>query len=175
MALRNMTPFVWFRNNDGRSTNPAPASQPGAGVGSLADLHNQINTLFDQAFSGSGFPDLFADDSGQTLFKPNLDIREGEKQYEVSLEMPGVSKDDVDVEVRGDALIIRGEKKREDSHEEGEYQYTERSYGSFQRVLSLPEDADSDSIEAGFENGILRVKLPRRELGGGERRKVEVK
>ncbi len=172
MALRNMTPFVWFRNQEGR--NPTPAQQSGS-VDSLADLHNQINSLFNDAFSGGGFPELFGAGAEGGLFKPNLDIRESDKEYTVTLEMPGVNKDDVDVEVRGDALIVRGEKKNEETHEEGQYQYTERSYGSFQRALTLPEDADSENIKANFDNGVLKISLPRQEIGGGERKKVEVK
>lgn len=172
MALRNMTPFVWFRNQEGR--NPTPAQQSGS-VDSLADLHNQINSLFNDAFSSGGFPELFGAGAEGGLFKPNLDIRESDKEYTVTLEMPGVNKDDVDVEVRGDALIVRGEKRNEETHEEGQYQYTERSYGSFQRALTLPEDADSENIKANFDNGVLKISLPRQEIGGGERKKVEVK
>ena len=172
MALRNRTPFVWFRNQEGR--NPAPAQQSGS-VDSLADLHNQINSLFNDALTGGGFPELFGAGTERGLFKPHLDIRESEKEYTVTLEMPGVSKDDVDVEIRGDALIVRGEKKNEESHDAGQYQYTERSYGSFQRALTLPEDADSENIKANFDNGVLKISLPRQEIGGGERKKVEVK
>lgn len=173
MALRNMTPFVWFRNQEDR--NPAaPATRQGANVDSLTDLYSQINSIFDDAFRG-GLPDVFGAGAEGGLFRPNLDIRESDKDYTVTLEMPGVSKDDVDVEVRGDALIVRGEKKNEESHEEGQYQYTERSYGSFQRALTLPEDADSENIQAKFDNGVLKITLPRREVGGGERQKVEVK
>lgn len=172
MALRNMTPFVWFRNEEGRE--PAPTQQTG-NVGSLADLHNQINSLFNEAFTGGGLPDVLGSGIDGGLFRPSLDIRESDKEYNVTLEMPGVTRDDVDVEVRGDALIVRGEKKNEESHEEGQYQYTERSYGSFQRALTLPEDADSDSIKASFDNGVLKITLPRRDVGGGERKKVEVK
>lgn len=174
MALRNMTPFVWFRNQEDRSPTPTPA-QESRGVGSLTDLHNQISSLFDQALAGGGFPELFSGIPERSLFRPNLDIRESDKEYTVALEMPGVNKEDVDVEVRGDALIIRGEKKTEESHEEGQYQYSERSYGSFQRALTLPEDADSSNIEAKFDNGVLRITLPRREVGGEERQKIQVK
>lgn len=89
--------------------------------------------------------------------------------------MPGVEKQDVAVEVEGEALIIRGEKRQEDKKDEEQYHYVERSYGSFQRILAIPEDADAGGIDASFKDGVLRVTLPRKKEATASSKKVEVK
>lgn len=173
MELRRLTPFNWFRN-EGRGGS-APAVR-GSGNGSLANLHEQIDDLFDQAFRGYGFPSLFENQLGnQDFFQPSLDIKESPKAYTIAAEMPGVDRKDVSVEVEGDALIVRGEKRQENSKEEEQYHYVERSYGSFQRVLAIPEDADAEGIDASFKDGVLTVTLPRKKEAATSSKKVEVK
>jgi HSP20 family protein len=167
MELRKLAPFNWLRNErPGRDAGDS---------GSLANLHQQIDHLFDQAFRGYGFPSLFENEFGSTgLFKPDLDIAENRDHYTIRVEMPGVSKDDVNVEVNGDALSISGEKKAEKTDEQESWHYVERSFGSFQRVLAIPEDADADKIDAGFRDGVLTITLPRRADAESTRRKITV-
>lgn len=173
MELRRLTPFNWFRNEGRGGSAPAVT---GGGNGSLANLHEQIDDLFDQAFRGYGFPSLFENQLGnREFFKPSLDIKESAKAYTINVEMPGVEKQDVDVEVEGDALIIRGEKRQEDNKDEEQYHYVERSYGSFQRILAIPEDADAGGIDASFKDGVLSVTLPRKKEATASSKKVEVK
>lgn len=173
MELRRLTPFNWFRNEGRGGSTPAAR---GSGNGSLANLHEQIDDLFDQAFRGYGFPSLFENQLGnQEFFKPSLDIKEGPKAYTITVEMPGVDKKDVDVEVEGNALIIRGEKRQEDKKDEEQYHYVERSYGSFQRMLAIPEDADAAGVDASFRDGVLTVTLPRKKEAASNSKKVEVK
>lgn len=173
MELRRMTPFNWFRN-EGRSGS-APATT-GGGNGSLANLHDQIDQLFDQAFRGYGFPSLFENQLGnREFFRPSLDIKESPKAYTITVEMPGVDKKNVDVQVEGEALIVRGEKRQEDEKDEEQYHYVERSYGSFQRILAVPQDADPEGIDANFRDGVLTITLPRRKEASANSKKVEVK
>lgn len=92
---------------------------------------------------------------------PAIDVTESDKQYTVTVELPGVDRDDVSVEVQGGTLSIRGEKKREEKKEKG--RWIERSYGSFQRAFTLPSDAQADKVEASFKNGVLTLEIPRSE------------
>lgn len=95
--------------------------------------------------------------------------------YNLSIEMPGVSEKEISIEVLGNALVIRGEKNQthEDQHEN--FYRIERSYASFRRTLPLPMDADQSRIKANFKNGILKISIPRskpQKLSGNQ---IEVK
>jgi HSP20 family protein len=95
------------------------------------------------------------------LLRPTLDLGATDNAYTVSVEVPGVDEKDVKVEIANDALTIRGEKKQAIEEKDKNYYHMERSYGSFERVLSLPEDADQEGIAATFKNGVLKVTMPR--------------
>jgi HSP20 family protein len=99
---------------------------------------------------------------GQGLV-PALDITEDDGHYNVTIELPGVAKDDVHVEVEEGILTVRGEKKSEKEEKRGKQRWTERSYGSFCRSFSLPANADPDHIEASYKDGVLTLVLAKTE------------
>ena len=109
---------------------------------------------------------------GQGLI-PALDITEGDGSYRVTVELPGVAKDDVHVEVEEGVLTVRGEKKTEREEKKGKARWTERTYGSFCRSFSLPPNADADNVEASFKDGILTLVLPKTEAA--KPRQVSIK
>jgi HSP20 family protein len=90
-----------------------------------------------------------------------VDITEDEKEYLITADLPQVAKEDVKVVVENGNLIIRGERKRETVHRDKKVHRIERSYGSFMRSFSLPEDADGNAVTASFKDGALRVSLPK--------------
>ena len=92
-------------------------------------------------------------------FTPTTDVTENEKAYFVSVDLPGVKKENINVEVHEGILKISGERKSS-TEREG---YSERRYGKFERSLSLPKDVDADKIEAHFENGVLELAIPKKE------------
>ncbi len=95
-------------------------------------------------------------------FSPRVDISEDEKNLFVTVEIPGVTKDDVKVTINDDnVLVIKGEKKREFKTEDKERNFirVERSYGSFQRSFILPDNVKKDNISAKFDNGVLTITL----------------
>ena len=96
-------------------------------------------------------------------FSPNLDIKEEESAYRVSLEVPGIAKEDVEISLKDHNLVIKGEKKQEAKEDKDGYSWVERSYGSFQRTIRVPENTKSDQVEARMENGILEITLPKSE------------
>jgi len=90
-----------------------------------------------------------------------VDVVDEEDALCVTAELPGMEKDDVQLQIESDALLIRGEKKHgEEKQEKGVYR-SERYYGYFQRVIPLPADVDQEAVEATFEKGVLRVRLPK--------------
>jgi HSP20 family protein len=94
------------------------------------------------------------------LWAPPVEVRESGGNLVISAELPGLNKEDVKVEVNEDALVIRGERKREWEEERGGVHRSERSYGSFYREIPLPEGAKADQAKAQFNNGVLEVTVP---------------
>lgn len=94
---------------------------------------------------------------------PALDVSENDKQYTISVELPGVRKDDVHVELGDGMITIRGEKKSEREETKDQGRYVERSYGAFSRSFRLPADADPDHLDASFRDGVLTLKVAKSE------------
>jgi HSP20 family protein len=96
-------------------------------------------------------------------FVPSVDVSESDSHYTITAELPGVQKDDVHVELQDDMLVIQGEKRSEREEKKDRGRYVERSYGSFSRAFTLPADADIERLEASFKDGVLALRVPRRE------------
>jgi len=106
-------------------------------------------------------------------FNPDVDVSESDKEYNVSIELPGLSKDEIEVSLDEGSLIVSGEKREGREEEKGDYVRVERSYGSFRRRISLPAEVDESAVEATYKNGVLRIKLPKSEDARGERIKIK--
>jgi HSP20 family protein len=136
-----------------------------------------MEQLFDDTFRRAfpGIPALpaFAG-SIPTSLRPSVDISEGKKAYTVRAELPGVDVADVSIEVEGSTLVIRAEKRQETEEEEEGYHCVERTYGVMQRVITLPEDADGDAIDAKFNNGVLKLRIPKHAARASNARSIEV-
>lgn len=96
-------------------------------------------------------------------FLPALDVSDNEQQYTLSVELPGVRKEDVHIELQEGMLTVRGEKKSEREEKKEQSRYVERSYGSFTRSLRIPPDADADRLAASFKDGVLTITIPKSE------------
>ena len=103
---------------------------------------------------------------------PSIDVFEKGDSFEVKVELPGVKPEDVDVSVADDTLTLRGERRPEGGVKEEDYTRGEIAYGSFYRSITLPSTVDTKSIEASYEDGVLRVKLQR--PAGAKPKKVNV-
>ena len=93
-----------------------------------------------------------------TGFTPLVDVHETEEEYLVKVDLPGVKADDVNVEINDNVLSISGSRAPDET---GQAQLVERPYGSFVRTLTLPQGVDSDSIEAGYQDGVLELRIPK--------------
>jgi len=136
-------------------------------------LHDDIDTLFDQAVRGFFSPNLAY--GAEKMFSPRLDLHTDEKQYTVALELPGVDPAEVKIALQDDMLAITGEKKcvKTDAEKKG-YSHCERVYGSFERLLTLPEDADTENIAATTKNGVLTITIPRKAPVKAEARQIAI-
>jgi len=120
------------------------------------------DTVFDRFFSD--LPSWLAEPTEPTpaVFAPRVDIREEEHAIVVSAELPGVDKDALKVEVEKGVLVLSGEKKEESESKEDGFYRRERTYGTFKRSFTLPDEVDAERIEADYKDGVLRVRLPKR-------------
>jgi HSP20 family protein len=108
------------------------------------------------------------------MFVPTIDVMRRHDQLVVSVDLPGMSVDDIQVTVDDGALIVEGERRNEHEQRDGDVWRCERSYGRFQRVIPLPEGADPTTTEARFENGVLEISL-RAPESTKQGRRVDVK
>jgi HSP20 family protein len=100
---------------------------------------------------------------GSMLFSPACDVEEHPDSYLLSFDLPGMKKDDISIEVRGNQIVVSGDRRQECKVEEGCMQLLERRAGHFSRTMSLPTDIKSDHIEARYEDGVLSVAVPKSE------------
>src|SRR5690606_23673621 len=127
-------------------------SGPGGG---LFDLHREMNRLFDDLFDQDGDSGAYARTGMST---PAMEIHQAEDKIEITAELPGVREEDIDLTVEDGVLTLRGEKK---SHREDQQRgYSERSYGTFERRLTLPSNIDEEACSADFKDGVLTITLP---------------
>jgi HSP20 family protein len=96
-------------------------------------------------------------------FAPAVDVTENDDEYVITAELPGAKKDDVTVELHEGALTIRGEKKSEREEKKDQARYVERLYGTFSRSFSLPPNASEDKLRATFEDGVLTIRVQKKE------------
>jgi HSP20 family protein len=176
MDWKKLSPWNWFKNEQQQgpkqqvSSGQVPVQRNLPSIPSTEDntfmaMHQRMQNLFDEFSHRLGmpaWPSMPGPFNGGFL-RPSIDIKGDKNQYTLSLELPGVERDEVQLEVEGDTLVISGEKRQEKDNSEENYHFVERHYGAFQRVLSLPTDADADNIRANFKNGVLRVTIGRRE------------
>ncbi len=126
----------------------------------LETFARRFNDLFTSRDVFSNLP-LFGENS---TFSPKVDVSEDEQNIYIHVELPGLEKQDVKVTITDDnVLTIKGEKKKEEKQEDKSRNYfrIERSYGSFVRSFTLPENVNADAIEGSFDKGVLNVKLPK--------------
>lgn len=104
---------------------------------------------------------------GANLFEDN-------KRIVVRLEIPGIDKNDIDIEVLDNRLVVRGEKRFEREASEGRYRTLQCAYGAFERILPLPVPVVPDQAKAAYSNGVLRVELPKQDPGTPHKVRVKV-
>jgi len=137
----------------------------------LLNIREEMNRLFDDFFSG--WPERRRG-LLEGEWAPSVDVAETDEDIVVTAELPGVKQDDVEISVVDDVLTIKGEKKEEKEVKEKNYHRIERSYGSFQRSLSLPVGVQSDKAKATYKDGVLKVTIPKSEEARPKQIKINV-
>ena len=128
----------------------------------------RINTEMNDWFRGFGEADLRG-----TAWVPPVDIEETQDSIRVEAELPGMKKEDIQIDFSNGLLTIRGQRTFSQEKKERNYHRVERSYGSFERSFRLPTSVDPDRISASYENGVLRLELSKKEEA--KPRRIEIK
>jgi HSP20 family protein len=136
----------------------------------MADLRREMDQVFGDFFGRT--PSKMA--ATEAIWSPLVDIHETKDSFQLKAELPGVKQEDIQVSVEGDALTLKGERKRETEVKEDQYHRIERSYGRFERVILLPSVVDPDRVKATYGDGVLEIQLPKREEAKPKEVKVEV-
>jgi HSP20 family protein len=161
MALNPMTP-LWGVGAVRRGSRGDPFLQ----------LYRDMNRLFEDVLRR---PDAEPGGSGELLLTPRINVSETEQAIRVTVELPGVKQDEIEVAIDDGMLTIRGEKRIERSEEKQDQRVVERMFGRFQRTLQLPFQPDADKVDARFENGVLKVTIPKEDQAKDTTRRVEVR
>ncbi len=136
-------------------------------VKEFENLHNNLMRYFDDFPT---FRKTFSDD-----FTPRMDIVEKDDTILIKAEVPGVDKKDINISVQDRVLTIEGEKKQESVDENSNYYRAERVYGAFKRQFELPEEVETEKVDAKYENGILTIDLKKKEVVKPETKVIKVK
>ncbi|OGO91120.1 MAG: hypothetical protein A3F10_01440 [Coxiella sp. RIFCSPHIGHO2_12_FULL_42_15] len=135
----------------------------------ISQLHNDFNRLL-SPFEQKNL-DLLEMSASEWI--PTIDIQEEDMQYIVHADVPGVKPSDIEISMENAVLTIRGKRKTEIKEKEGSFLRVERCMGSFLRQLTLPESVDEKRIEAGYCDGVLRIRLPK--MAKGKEHKIQIK
>jgi HSP20 family protein len=102
-------------------------------------------------------------------WRPRVDVYDQDGTAVIQAELPGVKKEDIDIDVRGNILTLKGKRETESEVDENNYYFKERSYGAFQRSFTLPEAIDPKTVDANFSDGVLKVKIPKPKESGTQK------
>jgi HSP20 family protein len=132
-------------------------------------LQNRLNSLFDDYTRGQGDQEALT-----ATFVPPVDIYEDEHKVVLKLEVPGMKQDELDVRLENNTLTVRGERKFEKEEKQENFHRIERRYGSFYRAFTVPSTMDTDSVQANYDAGVLKIELNKKAEAKPKQIKVNV-
>jgi HSP20 family protein len=146
----------------------------------ISSIQNEMNRLFNTFFDT---PTANGGTSPARRWVPAMDLVEAENEFVLKADLPGLSEENVSIEVEDNVLTISGERKAEHEERKEAYYRVERAFGRFSRSLTLPEGIKPEAVKASFEHGVLEVRVPKPEakkprkvaisVGGGEPKTIE--
>ena len=152
MARKSLLPEVWRKSPmEERWLTP---------LREISQMQRSLDRIFDEFF----YPPASVGTTEEHIsFIPAYDLDETNTHYLVSLDLPGIAKDQINIELRDNQLIVSGERKEEKKKEEEHRLSSERYYGAFQRSFTLPSNVDPNKIEADHQNGVLHISIAKKE------------
>jgi len=132
----------------------------------LRSLQREVDSLFDRFFDRTG------DEGTSAVWAPQTDLVETDENFQLRLDVPGMSKEDIDINLQNGTLTVSGERTSERTDEGEDYVRVERAFGTFHRTFTLPDAVDHENIEAAYEDGVLSIHVPKTEES--TRRQIEI-
>jgi len=132
----------------------------------LQELRSRMNRIFENRFD---------DESAPRLWAPAVDVAETQDAIILHAELPGMKKEDIDIQLHGDTLTLRGERKQETPQRGEHYHRIERQYGAWQRTFQIEVPIDTARVGASYEDGVLTVRLPKQEAVKPRQIEIQVK
>ena len=177
MDWKRIAPWNWFKKVE----PPARATRVPARFHSSSNFFSEFRAEMEQLFE-EAFGDAFSRERtvpalagpSAVVLRPSIDFSEGKNAYEIHAEFPGVGSEDISIEVEGHTLVIRAEKHQETDETIEGYHCVGSKHDAMQRVLSLPDDADSEAVAAEFKNGVLKIGIPRRTKRASNPSRIEI-
>jgi len=132
----------------------------------IRNLQREVDSIFDQFF-GRG-----EDEDTSAVWAPRTDLSETDDAFRIRLDVPGMEKDDITINLQNNTLTVSGERSSERTEEGEEYVRVERAFGNFHRTFTLPDAVDPENVEAAYDNGVLTIHVPKTEKS--TRRQIEI-
>ncbi len=126
----------------------------------IQGMKERADNIIEKAFERFGYREY----SPMSTWQPTTDVYETENSYIIQMEIPGVDREDVDIELKDNKLMVCGEKRLIKEASNCSYLILERSYGPFARSFSLPQDIDKDGIRASLNMGLLIIRIPKKDI-----------
>lgn len=162
MEFNDLVPFRKQRRHATRGSTLSPIER----------MHEEMDRLFDDFL-----PHLAKGGNVGAQFGSiaSVDLSEADDNLELTMDLPGLEDDEIDVTLRNGALTVSGERKDEREEKRKNFYRSERAYGSFSRTIALPCEVDEDAVDAKFEKGVLTVRLPKSQKAKELERKISIK
>lgn len=153
---------------------PSLFGKDASGFPAFRSLQREVDRVFDEFRDFLPGVTANRDLDGNGDLVPKVDVRETDKSFEISAELPGVDEKDMDVSVSGNLLTLRGEKSSRHEEDEEGYRLVERSFGRFSRTIPFPFDLDGDKVVADFDKGVLSIKIEKPPEIAAKSKKIEI-
>lgn len=158
----------------------APRTQSNVNARQLGERRQLMRSPFQRLFDEfmnfpllSGFPAMSRPSEG--MFMPRMNLSESDTELRISMELPGIDENDVDITLTPEGLLVRGEKRDEFEERDGdERYYTERTFGVFERFIPLPDGVDEENVQAMFDRGVLQISIEKPETESRQARRIQV-
>lgn len=133
----------------------------------LRDLQREVDDIFDRFFNRGS-----EEETTSAVWSPRADLMETDTDYRIRLDLPGMNKDQISINLQHNTLTVRGERKSERTRDDEEFVRVERAFGTFHRTFTLPDAVDAENIEATYDSGVLTILVPKTEKS--TRRQIEI-
>jgi HSP20 family protein len=138
------------------------------------EMERMFRDFFGRPFPGMGLPRWFHAAEGFGIEKPAIEVYEEKDDVVVKAELPGLKREDLELNISDNLLTLKGDKKKEEEVKEKGYYYSERSYGSFTRTVEIPKEVQAEKAKAVFKDGVLEIRLPKTEEAKRKETRIKV-